>query len=139
MKFKKKVESGEFVPPEILKRLEERALKSPQERESLDRARKLERSKDKLRRVKLYIVFINLFILFLRFPSRLLLNLLIFIFLFLRWLKIEQRLLELDIAVKTSLNIKRPSPDRLIFLNQSGDLNHRLNFLKISRHLHQTG
>ena len=30
----------------------------------------------------------------------------------LRWLKIEQRLVELDIAVKTSLNLKRPSPDR---------------------------
>ena len=28
------------------------------------------------------------------------------------WLKIEQRLVELDIAVKTSLNLERPSPDR---------------------------
>ncbi|XP_023344650.1 hepatoma-derived growth factor-related protein 2 [Eurytemora carolleeae] len=79
LKFKKKVESGEFVPPEILKRLEERASKSPAEREAWDQDKKLERSKDKL-----------------------------------RWLKIEQRLVELDIAVKTSLNLKRPSPDRCI-------------------------
>jgi len=79
LKFKKKVESGEFVPPEILKRLEERAQRSPEERERLDKERKLERSKDKL-----------------------------------RWLKIEQRLVELDIAIKTSLNLSRPSPDRCI-------------------------
>jgi len=49
LKFKKKVESGEFVPPEILKRLEERASKSPAEREAWDQDKKLERSKDKLR------------------------------------------------------------------------------------------
>ena len=49
LKFKKKVESGEFVPPEIMKRLEERAQRSPEERERLDKERKLERSKDKLR------------------------------------------------------------------------------------------
>jgi hypothetical protein len=29
-----------------------------------------------------------------------------------RWLKIEQRLVELDIAVKSSLHLERPSPDR---------------------------
>merc|ERR1711872_979384 len=32
----------------------------------------------------------------------------------LRWLKIEQRLVELDIAVKSSLHLERPSPDRCI-------------------------
>jgi len=88
LKFKKKVENGEFVPPEIKKRLEERASKTPEERERIDKERKLERSREKL-----------------------------------RWLKIEQRLVELDIAVKTSLNLKRPSPDRCIqALEELGDL-----------------
>jgi len=32
----------------------------------------------------------------------------------LRWLKIEQRLVELDIAVKSSLHLETPSPDRCI-------------------------
>ena len=32
----------------------------------------------------------------------------------LRWLKIEQRLVDLDIAVKTALHLKRPSPNMCI-------------------------
>ena len=32
----------------------------------------------------------------------------------LRWLKIEQRLVDLDIAVKTALHLERPSPERCI-------------------------
>lgn len=32
----------------------------------------------------------------------------------LRWLKIEQRLVELDIAIKSSLHLEKPSPDRCI-------------------------
>ena len=32
----------------------------------------------------------------------------------LRWLKIEQRLVDLDIAVKTSLHLERPAPDECI-------------------------
>lgn len=31
-----------------------------------------------------------------------------------RWLKIEQRLVDLDIAVKTSLHLERPAPDECI-------------------------
>ena len=31
-----------------------------------------------------------------------------------RWLKIEQRLVDLDIAVKTSLHLERPAPDDCI-------------------------
>jgi hypothetical protein len=79
LKFKKRIESGEVVPPEIQKKLEERAKLTQEERERIDNERKLIRSKEKL-----------------------------------RWLKIEQRLVELDIAVKTSLNLKKPSPDRCI-------------------------
>merc|ERR1719166_366336 len=32
----------------------------------------------------------------------------------LRWLKIEQKLVDLDIAVKTSLHLERPAPDECI-------------------------
>ena len=32
----------------------------------------------------------------------------------LRWLKIEQKLVDLDIAVKTALHLERPAPDRCI-------------------------
>ena len=31
-----------------------------------------------------------------------------------RWLKIEQKLVDLDIAVKTALHLERPAPDRCI-------------------------
>jgi len=79
LKFKKRIESGEVVPPEIQNKLQERAKLTQEERDIIDNERKLRRSKEKL-----------------------------------RWLKIEQRLVELDIAVKTSLNLKKPSPDRCI-------------------------
>jgi len=79
LKFKKRIESGELMPPEIKKRLEERAQLTPEEREQIDAERKTNKKKEKL-----------------------------------RWLKIEQRIVELDIAVKTSLSQKRPSPDRCI-------------------------
>ena len=32
----------------------------------------------------------------------------------LRWLKVEQRLVDLDIAVKTSLHLERPTPEECI-------------------------
>ena len=34
----------------------------------------------------------------------------------LRWLKIEQKLVDIDIAVKTALHLERPAPDRFIWL-----------------------
>jgi hypothetical protein len=43
------VESGDFIHPEILRKLEESSKKSPQELEALRKERKLERSKRKLR------------------------------------------------------------------------------------------
>jgi hypothetical protein len=45
------VESGDFIHPEILRKLEESSKKSPQELEALRKERKLERSKRKLRSV----------------------------------------------------------------------------------------
>jgi len=79
LKFKKRVESGEFIPPEIKKKLEEKAKLSEEDKAVLDREKQLEKRKNKL-----------------------------------RWLKIEQRLVDLDIAVKTSLHLERPAPDECI-------------------------
>jgi len=79
LKFKKRVESGEFIPPEIKKKLEEKEKLSSEDRAVLDREKLLEKRKNKL-----------------------------------RWLKIEQKLVDLDIAVKTALHLERPAPDRCI-------------------------
>jgi len=79
LKFKKRVESGEFIPPEIKKKLEEKEKLSAEDRAVLDREKQLEKRKSKL-----------------------------------RWLKIEQKLVDLDIAVKTALHLERPAPDRCI-------------------------
>jgi len=41
----------------------------------------------------------------------------------LRWLKIEQKLVDIDIAVKTALHLERPAPDRCITaLEELGEL-----------------
>jgi len=79
LKFKKRVESGEFIPPEIKKKLEEKEKLSDEDRAVLNREKQLEKRKNKL-----------------------------------RWLKIEQKLVDLDIAVKTALHLERPAPDRCI-------------------------
>ena len=49
MKFKKRVVSGDFIPPEIMKKLEEKARRTPLEQEAADREKRLEKSKQKLR------------------------------------------------------------------------------------------
>jgi len=79
LKFKKKVESGEFIPPEIKKKLEEKEKLSAEDKAVLEREKQLEKKKNKL-----------------------------------RWLKVEQKLVDLDIAVKTALHLERPAPDRCI-------------------------
>jgi len=79
LKFKKRVESGEFIPPEIKKKLEEKERMSEEDKAGQARERQLERRKQKL-----------------------------------RWLKVEQKLVDLDIAVKTALHLERPAPDRCI-------------------------
>ena len=77
LKFKKRVESGEFIPPEIKKKLEEKERMSEEDKLMVAKERQLERRKQKL-----------------------------------RWLKIEQKLVDIDIAVKTALHLERPAPDR---------------------------
>ena len=77
LKFKKRVESGEFIPPEIKKKLEEKERMSEEDKVMVAKERQLERRKQKL-----------------------------------RWLKIEQKLVDIDIAVKTALHLERPAPDR---------------------------
>jgi len=79
LKFKKRVESGEFIPPEIKKKLEEKEKMSEEDKAVLNREKLLEKRKNKL-----------------------------------RWLKIEQKLVDLDIAVKTALHVERPAPDRCL-------------------------
>jgi len=79
LKFKKRVESGDFIPPEIKKKLEEKEKLSSDDRAILDKEKQLEKRKNKL-----------------------------------RWLKIEQKLVDLDIAVKTSLHMERPMPENCI-------------------------
>merc|ERR1719323_1487727 len=79
LKFKKRVESGEFIPPEIKKKLEEKGKLTPEDQEKMMKEKSLEKKKKKL-----------------------------------RWLKIEQRLVDLDIAVKTSLHLERPMPEDCI-------------------------
>ena len=80
LKFKKRVESGEFIPPEIKKKLEEKERMSEEDKVMVAKERQLERRKQKL-----------------------------------RWLKIEQKLVDIDIAVKTALHLERPAPDRFYF------------------------
>jgi len=79
LKFKKRVESGEFVPPEIKKKLEEKEKLSEEDKALLERESLLEKRKTKL-----------------------------------RWLKVEQRMVDLDIKVKTSLHMERPVADQCI-------------------------
>ena len=88
LKFKKRVESGEFIPPEIKKKLEEKEKMSEEDKVMVSKERQLERRKQKL-----------------------------------RWLKIEQKLVDIDIAVKTALHLERPAPDRCISaLEELGEL-----------------
>jgi len=88
LKFKKRVESGEFIPPEIKKKLEEKERMSEEDKLMVAKERQLERRKQKL-----------------------------------RWLKIEQKLVDIDIAVKTALHLERPAPDRCITaLEELGEL-----------------
>jgi len=79
IKFKNKVESGEFIPPEIRKRLEEKGALTPEDQETLRKNKVMEKRKDKL-----------------------------------RWLKIEQRIVDLDIVIKTALHMERPEPQNCI-------------------------
>merc|ERR1719509_627207 len=79
IKFKNKVESGEFIPPEIRNRLLEKGALTPKEKEMLKKDEALQKRKEKL-----------------------------------RWLKIEQRVVDLDISIKTALHMERPSPQSCI-------------------------
>ena len=95
LKFKRRVESGEFVPPEIKKKLEEREAMSEEDKAVQGKEKLLEK----------------------RFVRNCYQN--IFSKLStcrktkLKWLKIEQRLVDLDIAVKTSLHLEKPSADEV--------------------------
>lgn len=88
IKFKNKVESGEFIPKEIRERLEQKEALTPKEKEMLKKEEALQKRKEKL-----------------------------------RWLKIEQRVVDLDISIKTSLHMERPSPkDCILALDDLNEL-----------------
>jgi len=74
LKFKQTVESGEFIPEEIRKKLEEKAVRTPKEEEILKKEKVLACRKEKV-----------------------------------RWLKVEQRLIDLDVAIKTALHYQHPN------------------------------
>jgi len=73
LKFKQTVESGEFIPEEIRKKLEQKTHRTPKEEEILKKEKVLACRKEKV-----------------------------------RWLKVEQRLIDLDIALKTALHYQHP-------------------------------
>lgn len=79
LKFKEKVESGEFIPEEIRKKLEAKVNRTPEEEEILKKERTLMNRKEKI-----------------------------------KWLKIEQHLVDLDIAIKTALHIRNPNVDKCL-------------------------
>jgi len=73
LKFKQSVESGEFIPEEIKKKIEAKSVRTEKEEELLRKEKVLAGRKEKI-----------------------------------RWLKVEQRLVDIDIDIKTALHYKRP-------------------------------
>jgi len=84
LKFKQSVESGEFIPEDIKKKLEEKTNRTPQEQEVLNKEKTLAARKEKV-----------------------------------RWLKVEQRLADIDLDIKTALHYQRPNMIKCIgFLDE---------------------
>jgi len=79
LKFKTSVESGEYIPEEIRKKIEEKAQRTPKEEEILKKEKVLSVRKEKI-----------------------------------RWLKVEQRLIDLDIEIKTALHYQRPNMSKCL-------------------------
>lgn len=73
IKFKQSVESGEFIPEEIKRKIEAKTVRTEKEEELLKKEKVLAGRKEKV-----------------------------------RWLKVEQRLVDLDIDIKTALHYQRP-------------------------------
>jgi len=71
--YKEKVESGEFVPDELRRKIEEKLERTPQEEELLKKAKAAAAKRDKV-----------------------------------QWLKLEQKLLDLDVAIKEALHEDQP-------------------------------
>lgn len=81
LKFKESVESGQFIPEEIRKKLEQKSNRTPQEEEILQKEKQMQSRKEKV-----------------------------------RWLKVEQRLIDLDIAIKTAVHYEHPNMPKCLDL-----------------------
>merc|ERR1712156_795873 len=81
LKFKESVESGQFIPEEIRKKLEQKVNRTPQEEEILQKEKQMQSRKEKV-----------------------------------RWLKVEQRLIDLDIAIKTAVHYEHPNMPKCLEL-----------------------
>jgi len=81
LKFKESVESGQFIPEEIRKKLEQKINRTPQEEEILQKEKQMQSRKEKV-----------------------------------RWLRVEQRLIDLDIAIKTAVHYEHPNMPKCLEL-----------------------
>jgi len=81
LKFKESVESGQFIPEEIKKKLEQKINRTPQEEEILQKEKQMQSRKEKV-----------------------------------RFLRVEQRLTDLDIEIKTSVHYEHPDMPQCIEL-----------------------
>jgi len=81
LKFKESVESGQFIPEEIRKKLEQKVNRTPQEEEILQKEKQMQSRKEKV-----------------------------------RWLRVEQRLIDLDIAIKTAVHYEHPNMPKCLEL-----------------------
>lgn len=81
LKFKESVESGQFIPEEIRKKLEQKINRTPQEEEILQKEKQMQSRKEKV-----------------------------------RFLKIEQRVIDLDHAIKVAVHYEHPDMPKCLEL-----------------------
>ena len=108
LKFKSLVESGQFIPEEILKKLEAKADRTPAENEILANERL---TNDRREKVSDHLLLDRA-----RICNHLHVGFDEFFFVQVRWLKIEQRLMDLDVELKASMHYLEPNMERCIEL-----------------------
>jgi len=81
LKFKESVESGQFIPEEIRKKLEQKVNRTPQEEEILQKEKQMQSRKEKI-----------------------------------RFLQVEQRIIDLDHAIKVAVHYEHPDMPKCLEL-----------------------
>jgi len=81
LKFKESVESGQFIPEEIRKKLEQKVNRTPQEEEILQKEKQMQSRKEKV-----------------------------------RFLKVEQRIIDIDHAIKVAVHYEHPDMPKCLEL-----------------------